>query len=67
MDSRFITKEELDILKKYYYNPENEIDNKPTEQGFIDWYEDLTWERIDEITTINVPWADTKEEYYGDR
>ena len=49
MEDRFLTKYEEECLREYYFDEENEVDDTLTEQGFIDWKENLAWIRIDEI------------------
>lgn len=49
MEDRFLTKFEEESLKDYYFNEDNEVEDKLTEQGFIDWKEDISWDRVDEI------------------
>lgn len=46
---RFITEHEEDILRDYYFNEDNEVEDKLTEQGFTDWMEGLSWIEIDDI------------------
>jgi hypothetical protein len=41
----FLTKDQEEMLRDYYFNPENETGGK-TEQDFTDWKEDISWDRI---------------------
>lgn len=45
----FLTDEQEERLIDYYFDEDNEVEGKLTEQGFIDWKEDLTWGEIYDI------------------
>ena len=52
-EPRFLTKEQEQMLREYYFDPENETGGK-NEQDFIDWKEDCDWTRIAEICDRSV-------------
>lgn len=47
-EDRFLTKDQEQMLRDYYFDPENETGGKK-EQDFIDWKEDISWDRVFEI------------------
>jgi len=42
----FLTDDQEEKLRDYYFDEANEVEDKLTEQGFIDWKEDLSWSEI---------------------
>ena len=44
-EERFLNKVQEEMLRDYYFDPENETGGK-TEQDFKDWVEDISWDRI---------------------
>ena len=42
----FLTEEQEQRLREFYFDEDNEVEEKLTEQGFIDWVEDLDWSEI---------------------
>lgn len=49
----FLTPDQEEKLRDYYFNEANEVDEKLSEQGFIDWKEGMSWREIYE--TIGFP------------
>jgi hypothetical protein len=48
-EERFLTEEQETILHDYYFDEDNNIEEKLTEQGFRDWVEDISWDRVYDI------------------
>ena len=42
----FLTEEQEERLRDFYFDKDNEVEEKLTEQGFRDWIEDLDWSEI---------------------
>ena len=60
----FLTDEQEERLREYYFDKENEVEARLTEQGFIDWKEDLSWGEIYDI--VGYPYDDHFEDLYDE-
>ena len=60
----FLTDKQEERLRDYYFDEENEVEDKLTEQGFIDWKEDLSWGEIYDI--VGYPHDDHFEDRYDE-
>lgn len=48
--NRELTKREEELLRDYYFDKDNEIDEVMSEEGYEAWKQDLSWMRLLEIT-----------------
>lgn len=60
----FLTDEQEARLREYYFDKDNEVEARLTEQGFIDWKEDLSWGEIYDI--VGYPHDDHFEDRYDE-
>lgn len=60
----FLTDEQEERLREYYFDKDNEVEARLTEQGFIDWKEDLSWGEIYDIA--GYPHDDHFEDRYDE-